>query len=171
MTEVSSPPLYANTTLPRDMTVLSLESNDVHACAAYLMVMTLYIPEAIYQQMVEHARAEQPNECVGMLIGSDDGTVAEYVPLVNELKSPTRFLTEPMSMLRAEKRCRELGKQVLAIFHSHPTSKPVPSKYDIADHYGSSVMCLIRSMSEVSEPLMGWWIEDGKVQRAEVKAG
>lgn len=148
--------------------VLSSKSNDVYPCAAYLMVMTLHIPEAIHQQMVEHARAELPNECVGMLIGNDDGVATEYVPLVNELKSPMRFLTEPYSMLRAERRCRELRQQVLAIFHSHPTSEPVPSKYDVADHYGSGVMCLILSLIDDSEPLRGWWIAEGHISKGEI---
>ncbi|MFT3879141.1 MAG: M67 family metallopeptidase [Gemmatales bacterium] len=143
-------------------------SNDVNACAAYLMVMTLHIPEAIYQQLVGHARSELPNECVGMLIGSSDGQVNEYLPLVNELKSPTRFLTEPRSMLRAEKRCRELKLQVLAIFHSHPTSQAIPSKYDVADHYSSDVMCLILSLTDISTPLRGWWIGEGSFKEGEI---
>ncbi len=132
------------------------------------MVMTLHIPEAIHRQMVEHARAELPNECVGMLIGTVEGQVSEYLPLENELKSPTRFLTEPRSMLRAEKRCRELKLQVLAIFHSHPTSQAVPSKYDVEDHYSNEVMCLILSLSNVSVPLRGWWIKKGSFQEEEI---
>jgi len=148
--------------------MLSSKSNDVNACAAYLMVMTLHIPEAIHQQMVEHARAELPNECVGMLIGSGDGVVTEYLPLVNELKSPTRFLTEPRSMLRAEKRCRELQFKVLALFHSHPTSPAVPSKHDVADHYSSEVICLILSLASSNTPMRGWWITQGSFQEAVV---
>ncbi len=135
------------------------------------MVMTLHIPEAMYEEMVQHAQVELPNECVGMLIGSADGIVTEYLPLVNELNSPTRFLTEPYSMLRAEKRCRELKLEVLAIFHSHPTSEPVPSKYDVADHYSSTVMSLILTMIDNPSPLQGWWIKNGMFQRAEVQIG
>lgn len=135
------------------------------------MVMTLHIPEAMYEEMVQHARAELPNECVGMLIGFADGTVAEYLPLINELKSPTRFLTELYSMLRAEKRCRQLKLEVLAIFHSHPTSEPVPSRYDVADHYSSTVMSLILTLIDNPKPLQGWWIENGVFKRAEVQIG
>lgn len=132
------------------------------------MVMTLHIPEAIHQQLVEHARNELPNECVGMLIGSSVGQVSAYLPLENELKSPTRFLTEPCSMLRAEKRCRELKLQVLAIYHSHPTSQAIPSKYDVADHYSSDVMCLILSLTDASTPLRAWWIGEGSFKEEEV---
>lgn len=132
------------------------------------MVMTLQLPEAIAQQIVEHARAELPNECVGMLIGHANGLVCEYLQLVNELKNPTRFLTEPRSMLRAEKRCRELNLNVLAMVHSHPTSKPVPSRYDLEDHYSNNVICLIISLAESQPDIQGWWIEQGTYRRAEV---
>lgn len=151
------------------MSVLSLKGNDINACAAYLMVMTLHIPEAIYAELVQHARAELPNECVGMLVGDKTGLVCEYIPMVNELQSPVLFFTEPRSMLRAEKRCRELKKEVLAIFHSHPTSEPIPSKYDVADHYSSNVMCLILSLTEVREPLKGWWISSGMFRKGDVQ--
>lgn len=131
-------------------------------CATYLMVMELQIPAWLYEEMVAHAQAELPNECVGMLLGTSLGVASEYIPLVNELQSPTRFLTEARSMLRAEKRRRELGLEVLAIFHSHPTSEPTPSKYDIADHYSNGVMCLILSLVK-GPKLAGWWIVGGEV--------
>lgn len=132
------------------------------------MVMTLHIPEAIYEELLQHARAELPNESVGMLIGTAVGQVVEYVPMVNELKSPTKFLTEPRSMLKAEKRCRELNLQVLAIVHSHPSSEPVPSKYDIADHYSSTVMSVIVSLMKPTPAMAGWWIAEGSYQKGEI---
>lgn len=127
--------------------------------------MTLQLPATIYEELLTHARAELPHESVGMLIGKD-GLVFEYLPLVNELKSPTRFLTEARSMLSAEKRRRQLGCEVLAIFHSHPTSQPVPSKYDVADHYSSDVLCLIVSLMEAEPLLRAWWIDKGEVSEA-----
>lgn len=130
------------------------------------MVMTLHIPAMIFDQMVEHARSELPHECVGMLLGQTDGQAKHYIPLVNELKSATRFLTEARSMLRAEKKRRELGLEVLAIMHSHPTSEPVPSQYDKADHYSSDVICLILSLKDNSPRLQGWWITPEDVMPA-----
>jgi len=123
------------------------------------MVMTLQIPAMIFDEMAEHARSELPNECVGMLLGHVDGQVTHYIRLVNELQSPTRFLTEPRSMLHAEKKRRELQLEVLAIVHSHPSSNPIPSQYDKADHYSSDVVCLILSLKENVPNLQGWWIK------------
>jgi proteasome lid subunit RPN8/RPN11 len=118
--------------------------------------------------MIEHARAELPNECVGMLVGSADGVVRGRYPLVNELRSPERFLTEARSMLAAEKRLRAEQQEVLAIYHSHPTSAAVPSRYDVADHYSAGVMCVIVSLAG-GEAVKGWWIEGGVFTEGEVE--
>ncbi len=125
--------------------------------------MILRIPQAIHLAIIEHARAELPNECVGMLVGSKEGMVRERYALVNELRSEKRFLSEPYSMLRAEKQRRAGGYEVLAIYHSHPSSPPLPSRYDIADHLSPEVMCIIVSLASEEPEVKGWWIEEGKV--------
>jgi [CysO sulfur-carrier protein]-S-L-cysteine hydrolase len=135
--------------------------------AAYLMVMHLQLPRLVYDAIIAHTRAEMPNECVGMLLGHD-GLAIEYIPLINELQSPTRFLTEARSMLAAEKRRRHLGCEVLAMVHSHPTSEPVPSKYDIADHYGSEVMCVIVSLQDAEPSMKAWSIVDQVVSEGTI---
>lgn len=132
------------------------------------MVMVLQIPALIYEEMVAHARRELPNECVGMLIGSRDGVVHEYLPLVNEHPSPTTFLTEPRSMLHAEKRCRALGLHVLGIFHSHPTGSNSASKRDLANHYSPDVLCLILAMEKEPPELAAWHMLPETFKRAEV---
>lgn len=129
------------------------------------MVMTLQLPAMIFEELVHHATRESPYESVGMLIGKD-GLVFEYLPLINELQSPTRFLTEARSMLQAEKRRRQLGCDVLAIVHSHPTSEPIPSQYDVADHYSNDVMCVIVSLMQAEPHLRSWWIVNGEVLEA-----
>jgi [CysO sulfur-carrier protein]-S-L-cysteine hydrolase len=128
----------------------------------------LRIPSTIYHEMIAHARTELPNECVGMLVGSADGVVRNRYPLVNELQSPERFLTEARSMLAAEKRLRAEQQEVLAIYHSHPRSSPVPSRYDVADHYGAEVMSVIVSLEGEAADVKGWWIEGGMFWEGEV---
>ncbi|HMP03198.1 MAG TPA: M67 family metallopeptidase [Gemmatales bacterium] len=114
--------------------------------------------------MVQHARRCQPAECVGLLAGDLDFNVRERFELVNELASPTRFLSEPRSLLAAEKRRRALGLEWLAVYHSHPTTAAQPSRIDLADHWAKSVMCLIISLTSEPPDLRGWWIADGTFQ-------
>ncbi len=122
----------------------------------------LRIPADIFTAMLDHARAELPNECVGFLAGTvvnGVGTVSQFLPLMNALASPTVFETEVVSLFAAYKTMRVSGTDVLAIYHSHPTSAPVPSATDLANNtYGPNVMWLI--ISPITDPpdVRGWWL-------------
>ncbi len=92
----------------------------------------LRIPQAIYDEILAQALAELPAECCGLLAGrlSEDGTIGQVshrYALVNALASPTEFISEPRSMFAAVRDMRSKGIEVLAVYHSHPTSAPIPS--------------------------------------------
>ena len=122
----------------------------------------LLIPAHIFTAMLQHARAELPNECVGFLAGTvvnGVGTVAQFLPLTNALVSPTAFETEVKSLFAAYKAMRLMGTDVLAIYHSHPTSAPLPSSTDLASNtYGPNVMWLIISPKTEPPEVRGWWL-------------
>lgn len=93
----------------------------------------LLIPRHILTSLLKHARSEAPLECCGILGGrrsNSTWTVHSAHPLINELASPTRYRSEPGSLFRALKAVRMAGQDVVAIYHSHPTSEPVPSLID-----------------------------------------
>jgi proteasome lid subunit RPN8/RPN11 len=140
----------------------------------------LLLPRTIYEEMIAHARAELPNECCGALAGKVGGPssvvsgqlsvaiVERCYPLVNELASPTEFLSEPKSMFHAEKNSRQRGLEILAFYHSHPTSDPVPSRKDMARNYwGTIVMHLIISLKGDEPRMRGWWIGEESYAEAE----
>src|SRR5437773_1648343 len=82
------------------------------------------LPRELYEALVGQARAEQPNECCGLLAGRVEagvGRVSHRFPLRNELASPREYSSEPRDHLNADRRMRELGIDLLAIYHSHPT--------------------------------------------------
>jgi proteasome lid subunit RPN8/RPN11 len=115
--------------------------------------------------MLQHARAEYPNECCGLLAGQLSvvrgqlpvGQVTKRYPLVNELRSPTEYQSEPRSILRAEKDMRQGELELLAIYHSHPTSEPVPSRKDLErNFYGDTVVHFIISLRENQPRVRGW---------------
>jgi [CysO sulfur-carrier protein]-S-L-cysteine hydrolase len=113
--------------------------------------------------MIHQARAEFPNECCGLLAGriSEDGMVAEVTeryPLINEMKSPTEFVSEPRSHLAAERDIRQRGLDVLVVYHSHPTSEPIPSKRDLERNYSERVMNLIIGVAKTPHEMRGWWL-------------
>jgi proteasome lid subunit RPN8/RPN11 len=84
------------------------------------------IPDEVRAALEEHARAEQPNEACGLVV-LRDGTAERYLPGRNAAASPYRFEleTEPEHWFLEDE-----GYQ-LAVFHSHLSSPPRPSRTDV----------------------------------------
>jgi proteasome lid subunit RPN8/RPN11 len=126
---------------------------------------TLLLPQTLYQAMVEHALAALPNECCGLLggiLGPDRVRAVQRFPLVNSAASPkVEYLSEPRSMFAADRALRAAGLDVVAVYHSHPTSRPVPSKKDIAANYSETVINLIISLQGGQPEVRAWWLWDG----------
>ena len=103
----------------------------------------LTLPAALLDALLAHAAAESPRECCGVL-GGVNGVVTHALPVENELASPTAFRTAPRAMLAADRALREAGVELLAVYHSNPTSAAVPSVTDRRENpHGEAVLCVI----------------------------
>ena len=123
----------------------------------------LIIPRPIFEAMLAHAKAELPAECCGLLAGtiSDGlGRATQHLPLVNALTSPTEYESEPRSMFAAHKAMRVAGTDVLAVYHSHPTSDPIPSRRDRERNYSELVVNLIIGLRTEEPDVHGWWVTE-----------
>jgi proteasome lid subunit RPN8/RPN11 len=121
----------------------------------------LLIPRPIFDAILAHAKAALPAECCGLLAGTiadGVGRVTLHLPLVNALASPTEYESEPRCMLAAHKAMRTAGVDVLAVYHSHPTSDPVPSKRDRERNFGENVVNLIIGLRPAEPEVRGWWL-------------
>lgn len=130
----------------------------------------LSIPGDCYAQMLRHAREDSPNECCGLLAGvidGDVGRVTQRYPLVNELHSPVEYQAEARGLILAHKHAREHDLEILATYHSHPTTTPVPSRKDLAASYGDSVVSLIISLVGETPTMRGWWLSETDFREAE----
>lgn len=134
--------------------------------------MRLTLPPPLRQQMIDHALAERPNECCGIVAGRIDGGVrhAERLfPLVNELASPTRYLSEPRSILSASKDIDRLGLTWVAVYHSHPTSPPIPSATDLANNFlGDEMIHVIVTLTTDPPTLRGWRLFESRFEEVTV---
>src|SRR5258708_33790564 len=112
------------------------------------MPFRLIVPRPVYEEMVAQALAEQPNECCGLLGGvveicsdrSRIGRVVKRYPLVNEANSPVEFYNGGKDLFEAVRDMRESSLDTLAVYHSHPSSRPVPSKTDRAMNWSDEVV-------------------------------
>jgi proteasome lid subunit RPN8/RPN11 len=134
------------------------------------MPFRLLVPRSVHDAMIAQAQAERPNECCGMLAGVVEGEVGRVVkayPLVNALASPVEYESEPRSMLEAVRDQMHLGLEVLAVYHSHPTSPPVPSKKDLARNYSEDVVSIIISLAGPAPVVGAWWLMETDYREAD----
>ena len=90
----------------------------------------LKIPRALAQEMIEHARRDAPNECCGILAGTD-GTVTRVYPATNIDRSPVKYTIDPAEMPGIFHDAEQSGHNILAFYHSHTSSEAYPSVTDI----------------------------------------
>jgi len=115
------------------------------------------IPTEIRAQLRAHARAEEPNEACG-LVALRDGTAERYIPARNAAASPYRFELET----DPENWFLEDDGYELAVFHSHVSSPPRPSRTDV-ENIGlwQDRPYLILSLG--TGELAAWQITDGEI--------
>ncbi len=84
--------------------------------------------------LVDHCRAELPNEACGLLIGNaEDQRIDRFVPLTNVAASPTRFVFDGAEQLAAERHAEDAGQTIVGVAHSHPEGDNAPSAVDVGD--------------------------------------
>ena len=132
----------------------------------------LRIPRTIYRAVLQHALEELPNECCGLLAGTVSeagiGAVSRRFPLVNRLASPVAYESEPKTIFAAHKAMRAEKVDLLAVYHSHPTSYPVPSRTDCANnYYGPELIHLIISLKGEPAQVRAWRLAESSYQEAE----
>jgi proteasome lid subunit RPN8/RPN11 len=85
------------------------------------------VPGAARRALERHAREEAPNEACGLLVLRDDVAV-DYVPGINDAASPYRF---ELRLPDPEVWFLEDDGYELAVFHSHVSAPPRPSRTDV----------------------------------------
>jgi len=116
------------------------------------------VPDAVRRALVEHALAEQPNEACGLVVLRDD-VADRYVPGRNAAASPYRFELE----VPPETWFLEDDGWELAVFHSHVSSPPRPSRTDV-ENIGlwAGKPYLIYTVR--TDELAVWRIADGSIE-------
>jgi proteasome lid subunit RPN8/RPN11 len=114
---------------------------------------------AVRRALEEHAEAEQPNEACGLIVVRD-GVAERYEPARNAAASPYHFELD----IDPEVWFLEDEGYELAVFHSHLSSPPRPSRTDVENvglWEGRPYVILTVRTGE----LAAWRIRDGEVEQ------
>jgi [CysO sulfur-carrier protein]-S-L-cysteine hydrolase len=124
-----------------------------------------------YDEIVAHARAEAPNECVGLVASRDEEVVRVY-PATNIEASALRFQIDSEEQLRLYNEIEQQGLELGAIYHSHTRTEPRPSQTDInfAKQW-PGVLWIIVGLANGRAEVRTWRIDDGRVAEAELLVG
>jgi proteasome lid subunit RPN8/RPN11 len=126
----------------------------------------LLIPRRFHEEMIAQAVQELPNECCGLLAGRimpemPDRTVTERFPLVNADASPCEYTSDLKILFAAHKAMRERSLDLLAVYHSHPSSDPIPSRKDLERNaHGAEVVHLIISLKNATPLARAWRLRE-----------
>jgi proteasome lid subunit RPN8/RPN11 len=116
------------------------------------------IPADVRRALEEHARADAPNEACGLVL-LRDGRAERYVPGRNASASPYRFELD----VDPEVWFLEDEGYELAVFHSHLSSPPRPSRTDV-ENIGLWEGRLYLILTVASGELAAWRIREGLIE-------
>ncbi len=127
------------------------------------------------QALIDHARAEYPNEMCGVIVGDRPATVGgkpiRWAPTRNRAASPLRYEIHPDDLLRLTIETEDADQEFWAIVHSHTHSAPRPSLTDIGLAFYPDALYILVSLAEAEPAAAAWRIVDGAVHPVELLVG
>ena len=106
-----------------------------------------------------------PNECCGILFGSEDGDdhiVKSLKTIENARESGEqyhRFLITAEDMMQAELEARRLGLEIVGFYHSHPDHPAKPSDYDREHALPFYSYIILRGAESKPELMTSWRLQ------------
>ena len=125
------------------------------------------ISQKFIDQMIEHSKSEDPNECCGILAGTN-GNISKLYKIRNASPSPYRYVMDPQEMLTSIQDADENGIDLVAFYHSHTHSPAYPSETDtrMAVESGWVDFCYVLvSLEDDDKPVVRFYVidSDGEV--------
>lgn len=129
---------------------------------------TVQIPRTLVNQLLHQAQLSPSQEVCG-LVGQRDEQ-SECYPIENvATDASVLFALNASEQLAAFKSMEQKGQTLFAIYHSHPSSPPVPSEIDIEEANYSEALYLIISLNTKGVlEMRGFYLSDGNPQEVEL---
>ncbi len=122
------------------------------------------IARDLYDQIVDHARRDAPDECCG-LVGEVDGRAASVHVTENAVRSPLRFEIDGRELMRAIDAIESAGEELGAVYHSHTRTAPYPSQTDVNFSVNwPGIEWIIVGLAGEEAEVRSYRIEDGRIE-------
>ncbi|MFG2993164.1 Mov34/MPN/PAD-1 family protein [Streptomyces sp. NPDC048257] len=92
----------------------------------------LTLTQALYDQIVEHARQDHPDEACGVVAGpAGTGRPERFVPMLNAARSPTFYEFDSKDLLKLYRDLDDRDEEPVIVYHSHTATEAYPSRTDV----------------------------------------
>jgi proteasome lid subunit RPN8/RPN11 len=93
----------------------------------------LRISREIVEAMIDHARADHPDEACGVVAGPQGSDrPVRFVPMTNAARSTTFYEFDSVDLLRLYREMDARDEEPVVIYHSHTATEAYPSRTDIS---------------------------------------
>ena len=128
----------------------------------------LNVSKSFAEELIAHAREEDPKECCGVLAGSN-GEFLKLFRMTNVDASPYRFSWDPKELFQVWKEMEDNDWEHRAVYHSHTHSAAYPSDTDVRLAGWPEAHYIIVSLEDKENPVMGAFrIVDGVVSEEDL---
>ena len=130
------------------------------------MTGTVHVARAVLGDVLPRAAAGFPNEVCGLLLGSKDASSwrVEQATQGGNLvvdRQHDRYQLDPAHYLEADKLARQLGLDIVGVWHTHPDHPPEPSVTD-REHAWQGFVYWIVPTTRDGAGEGRWWILGGE---------
>ncbi len=136
---------------------------------------SIHLSADMVQALIDHARAEYPNEMCGVIVGdapaADGGRALRWVPTRNQASSPARYTIHPDDLYRLTIDTDDAGESFWAIVHSHTHSPARPSPTDLGLAFYPDAVYILVSLADDEPSVLAWRIVDGAAHPVELMVG
>jgi proteasome lid subunit RPN8/RPN11 len=131
----------------------------------------LRISQDIIDAIVEHARADHPDEACGVVAGPAGSDRPErFIPMVNAARSPTFYEFDSMDLLKLYREMDANDEEPVVVYHSHTATEAYPSRTDVSYASEPNAHYLLVSTREPdSEEIRSYRIVDGVITEEPVE--
>jgi len=132
---------------------------------------SIRIRSEILEALFAHARANSPNESCGLLAGRNS-EITMFYPAENASSTPsTKYEIAPRDLFHIVRELRAANLELLAIYHSHPSSGNSPSPTDIATaYYPDTAHIIVSPRAGTSNPIRAFQIREGEVTELRIES-